>query len=474
MLSAGTKLSKTARTAACVVLCLAPVIAGGQQTAQLKAAPVSTKLTLPQAREIASNALEAGQPKLAYQLAKGLLQADPKSSFAHFVLARAQGQLGQTGEARKSAARTYRFSDIKLHRFEAAELAARMAYADKRPTLTQLWLRRAVQNAPDKKIEAQLARDFGRVRAENPFTFSLRGGVRPSTNVNNGADTAVQTIDGSPIIGTLSGDAQALSGLIGHVDASVKYRLRGTKRSRTAINARIYVQRVALSDGARRLAPTTSNGDFGNTFAEVGATHSFAIGDTGGSGNVAVALGQYWSGRNPYYSFARVEAGRKWRLGDQTRFSLRGTYEVRQSARSSVFDSDVMGLLAGVQHRLDNGGRINLSLNLRKTDGDFSNTRNLSTTVAARYSFGDQIGPAKVSAGVVMGYADYPDFRALFQPSVGREDKSVYADVNFFFPDIDYAGFAPTVRVRAGRKFSNISRYDTRELSVSLGIQSKF
>lgn len=468
-------LKPTTKAIALVFALLCPIAAGGQDApAAPQASQNNVELTLPQARDVAVRALLSGQPELAYQLGRGLLQADPKSSFAHYVLARAQGQLNQTGEARKSAARAYRFAETKPQRFEAAELAAKLSYADKRPTLTQLWLRRAVQNAPDKKVEAQLARDFGRVRAENPFSFSLRGGIRPSTNVNNGADTAVQTIDGSPIVGTLSGNAQALSGLIGHVDANVAYRLRGTKRSRTEINARLYVQRVALSGGARRLAATSKNSDYGSTFAEVGARHTFLIGEQGNSGDVEVALGHYWTGRNPYYSFARVEAGRNWRISDQTRFSLRGTYEVRNSALSSRFDSEVLGVTAGVQHRLGGGDRINLSLNLRKTDSDFSNSRNLSTTFAATYAFGDQIGPAKVSAGMVLGYADYADFRALFHPSVGREDKSVYADVNFFFPDIDYAGFAPTVRVRAGRKFSNISRYDTRELSVSLGIQSKF
>ena len=42
------------------------------------------------------------------------------------------------------------------------------------------------------------------------------------------------------------------------------------------------------------------------------------------------------------------------------------------------------------------------------------------------------------------------------------------------FDQLDYAGFAPMLRLRAGRKSSNDSRYDIRELSVSLGIESKF
>jgi len=84
------------------------------------------------------------------------------------------------------------------------------------------------------------------------------------------------------------------------------------------------------------------------------------------------------------------------------------------------------------------------------------------------------IGPARVSAGVVLGYSDYPDYVALFAVPGGRQDKSVYANVSLFFPDVDYAGFAPTVQISTGRKFSNVSRFDTRELSVAMGIQSKF
>lgn len=450
---------------------LVPVFGGKPVDAQVEAAPAA--LTLPQARQIALGALANGDPALAHQLARGLLQADHTSSFAHFVLANAQAQLGQTGAARASAARAYRYSDTKLHRFESAEMAARLAYADESPTAAQLWLRRAIQNAPDKKIEAQLARDFGRVRAENPFSFSLQGGVRPSTNVNNGADTAVQTIDGSPIVGSLSGDAQALSGIIGNIDVSARYRLRGSKTSRTDVNARLFVQRVALSGDARALSPTTPNRDFGRTFAEVGATHRFAIGKSG-SGEVGAALGQYWSGGDPYYKFARIEAGRNWALGAQTRLSLSGTYEARESANRSLYDTSVIGVFAGVQHHLGDGDKLGFSLSLRKTDGDFSNNRSVATTFAATYALGKQIGPAKISASLVLGHADFPDYWAVYHPSVGRQDKSAYADVNFFFPDVDYAGFAPTVRVRAGRKLSNISRFDTREMSVSMGIQSKF
>ena len=47
-------------------------------------------------------------------------------------------------------------------------------------------------------------------------------------------------------------------------------------------------------------------------------------------------------------------------------------------------------------------------------------------------------------------------------------------DVTLFFEDYDYAGFAPTVRISAGRRSSNFSMFSSSEFSVSLGIRSKF
>ncbi len=448
-----------------------PPPAGGQDTPS-PAPPV--ELSLPQARLLAQTAVRKGQPVLAYRLAGGLLEADPKSSFAHFVMAHAQGQLGQKKAARKSAAQAYRFADSRLHRFEAAELAARLSYADKSPTAAQFWLRRAVQNAPDASIEAQLGRDFRRVRAENPLSFSIRGAVRPSNNVNNGADSGVQVIDGLPFTGALSGSAQALGGVIGTLDATLGYRLQGDARSSTQIGGRLYISRVALDSDAQALAPTARNGDFASTYGELFINHGFAVGETDGSANIGAAVGQLWSGGTSYYSFVRIDAGRRWRLGERTALRISGSAEQRFSAVPTLADSTALSLTTALTHGLANGDRTALSLDLRHTDSDTANLRTTSASLRATYAFGQQIGPAKLSAGLVVSYADYPDFSAVFVVPGGRQDKSAYADLTLFFPDMDYAGFAPSMHLRAGRKFSNVSRYDTREVSVSLGIESKF
>ncbi|MCK5885804.1 MAG: hypothetical protein KAG70_04830, partial [Alcanivorax sp.] len=134
--------------------------------------------------------------------------------------------------------------------------------------------------------------------------------------------------------------------------------------------------------------------------------------------------------------------------------------------------------------KLENGDGLSLSLSLRDSDAKALNGTYRSATARATYAFAQSLGPAKVTAGLGLGYSDYPliqagcggwiGFQCGFPIYSARENKSVYGDVTFFFEDYDYAGFAPTLRLRAGRNKSNLSAYSSNEVSFSLGIQSKF
>ena len=436
-----------------VALSVAPHWTRAQQNA--------VELSLPEARALAAHALSNGRPELASKIAGGLLEADPRSTYGHYVLANAYAEMGRIREGRQAASRAYRYSTIPVQKFEAAELAARLSYAQERPTLTQLWLRRAVQHAPSAQIEAQLAKDYAKVRQQNPFSFSLSGGLRPSTHVNN-------------VHGQLSGSAQALSGVIGSIDGIVGYRLRGTATSRMDVSARVFVQRIALDSAANTTAPNVRNSDLASTYGEIALNQQFAIGSPGSSVDLNAAVGRYWIGGNPNYGFVRLGAGHQWQMNARTALTLNSSVEQRFSARSDIYDSRTLGVVAGARHTLGWGDSVSVSLNLLNTASDFVNSRVSAAAVRMTYSFADQIGPALVSVGLVLGRSDYPDYVAVFNVPGGKQDRSAYADVNIFLPDMDYAGFAPTVRIRAGRTQSNVSRFDTREISVAVGIRSKF
>jgi hypothetical protein len=431
-------------------------------------------LSLDQARNVAQDALQAGQPDLALQIASGLLQANPHDAFAHFVIAVASAQKNNLRQGRKAAAQAYRYSENPIRKYESAQLAARLAYAEGHPTLTQFWMRRAVQHAPDEATESQIAREYAQVRAQNPWSFNIGLSVQPSDNVNNGADTGLNIIDGVPATGILSPEAQALSGTIGIVDLSLGYRLRGDGQSTTTLDSRLYIKQVRLSADARSMTTRISDKDLASTYFDTSLTHTFAIGGDG-FGTVKGSFGRFWSGGDPSYNFGRLSLTRGWRLNAQSGITVNGLVEKRLRVSKDSQDADIFG--AGVRYfqRLTNGDLVTFDLVLRDINSDSANNDYTTQSVRAAYNFRNPIGPVQVSTGLTVGNADYSNYRVGFivVPG-GRQDNSVLADVTLFFQNIDYAGFAPTLRVQAGQSTSNVSRFDTKELSVSMGIQSKF
>ena len=438
-------------------------------------------LTLPQARELAAYAIQNDQPELALQIADGLLQADTRDNFAHYVTAVANAQLNRPAESRRAAARAYRFSKPGPDRLRAAELAAQMAYAENRTTLAQLWLRRTAIHTTRDDDEERLARDYQELRRQNPWSFSLRTDVRPSDNVNNGADSAVNTINGIPDSGTIAPRARALSGVIAALDFSTAYRLRLTETNATSVGARLYFSRITLSDSAREDAPDVSGSDFASEYAELSLRHSFAVGppEDRGWASITGAFGESRYGGERNFRFVRADGLRGWRLSEAT--TLRATFlaENRFDARSLANESLILSAGIDFARILPSGDRFSLAFALRDTDAEVINGTYRSATLRARYFFAKPVGPAKISIGTSFGRADYPSVVAGIDQNdeffnAPRDDRTYAADILFFFEDYDYAGFAPTLRLSAERTKSNISLYSSRQLSISLGIQSKF
>ncbi|MFT7593697.1 MAG: hypothetical protein ACI8R4_001013 [Paracoccaceae bacterium] len=461
-----------------LVLCCLPGIGRAQATAE------THELTLNQVRDLAVQALQSGDPGLAIQLSKGLLKVNSRDPFAYYVIAQAHASLNQPNLSRRAAVRAYRYSEDSPSQFQAAQLAARMAYAEGRPTLAQIWLRRTAIHAPTEREEKLVALDYRALRAQNPWAFRLRTDLRPSNNVNNGSDTALNIIDGVPDGGTLTATAQALPGLIGSVDISSTYRLRASQTSATSLGGRLYVSRVALSSASRAKAPLAHNSDFSSTYGELSLRHGFVAGPPGkgGTAEIDLAVGESWYAGERSYRFARLGAKRTWQLDkDRTRVRLNAMAEGRAKVRYASNDAKVFGLGGEVGRKLDNGDSVAVSLALRDSDAKHVNGTFKSASMRTSYTFGKAIGPARISTGLVLGYSTYPTYQiysftsnTIVKVPGGRWDKSAYADLSLFFDKYDYAGFAPMLRLRTGRKTSNISRFSTRDLSVSLSVESKF
>lgn len=445
--------------------------------AQTTAPPEQLQLSLPKARAMAIEAVRQGEPRLALGLARGLQQAAPRDPMLHFIEAAALEQINQPDLGRQAAARAYRFSKNPADKFRSSQYAAKLSFAADSPTLAQIWLRRSANHAPDAKAEEQIARDYRVLRQKNPFAFRFRSSITPSSNVNGGTDAALELIDGIPTGGVFSPRAQALSGLQATLDFVATYRLASSKTRATTIGGRLYSQSVSLSSSARANAPGTKGEEFNTVYGEVSLRHSFAVGpaEKRGSAYGDLALGSAYFGGSKNYDLVRATGSRSWRLTGGTVLELNASAEDRFDSRYSVNDARVYGLGASVSRPLANGDQVNLAVNLRDTRAKHGNGNFQSATLRAYYGIGKALGPTRWSLGLTYGIADYESYQVgLFRVPGGREDASVYGDINVSFDNVGYAGFVPTLRLRAGQKSSNVNRFDTSEVSLSLGFESKF
>ena len=459
------------RALAALLLVLGLVLAMPAAPARAESEPV--QLSTQQVRDLAVQTLKAGQYDQAILLSRGLLKIDPEDPVAYFLLAMAHGSLGDTTLSRKAAGYAFRYAEDPDDRFRAGQIAAQAAYFEQRYSLAQYWLRRTAIHADTQAEKDAVARDYRTLRRVNPWSLNVNFALRPSSNVNNGSEDALQIIDGVPVTGRLSGAAQALSGIIATLDLNTRYRLSLSETSATHLGLRLYTRHVALSSSAQEMAPNVRNSDFSQQFLETSLGHRRQVAN-GVAGGV-LAVGQSWYGNNPTYRFARATLDRGWDLDNGTFLGVSGSVEDRNGVRAMRYDALAYSLTFRAARALSNGDQVNLTLGLRDTDAFFVNETGQAASVRASYSFGEPMGPARINLALTAGYSDYPNYRSGFiiVPG-GRQDRSVYADVNLMFEDWDYAGFAPSVRLRAGRARSNDSRFNTREFSVGFGIESKF
>lgn len=456
------------------LLAVALALWAGAGVPQTTATHTDAIITLDEARAVARRALQLGEFELAREIAMGLLDADAEDAYAYGVLAAAHSRMNDPRLARAAARLSYRYADTDAQKFGAARTAASVAAQQDRPTASQMWLRIAAAHADTPRQEDVVAHAYDRARAANPLRFNLDLSIAPSDNVNSGTDNVLEVINGVPTLGFFQGSSRALPGTVTTLDARLRYRLRATKTARTTATARLYTRQVDLSSAAQSIAPNLTNSDFASSFAELGALHRFALGATGNAMQFGAALGSSWSGGTRIYDFAKVSLQRDLRLSPGSRLSLSTVAERRLSTMSSNRDASVLTLGASFAHKLERGDQLSIGLTVQDVSGDTINADYRTASLQARYTFGKQLGPVQITTGLTYGHTDYDTYVLVNPVAGGRQDHSIYGDISLFFADYDFAGFAPTVQLRTGRRSSNVNRFEISETTITLGIQSKF
>ncbi|MEO0371944.1 MAG: hypothetical protein AAF231_10845 [Pseudomonadota bacterium] len=429
-------------------------------------------LGLDQARQVAMAALQSGQPRLAFALGDGLLEANPQDGHAHYIQARALAQLRDFDEGRKRAAKAYRFADTDTQHFESATLAAQLSIASNRMTHSQVWLRRASHFAPDEATRGEAIAAFRQARNRNPINVQLSFSVTPSDNVNNGSNSPLNIIEGVPVSGLLSQSAQAISGWTSTLNIQGSYRVRESATSETRIVARGLAYHVEFNDPVRGLSAS----DLASQRLGLGVAHIWKPGDRGfwrfnGDG------GRVWYGGEPSYDFVTGSLQRVQRLSDRWRLSFGAAVEEQFDESRSVRDATVWSGNLGLTHLFDSGSTISVSALYRETVTDFSLRASNQWSGILRYTHGKQIGPAEISVSVGHSSVDYYAYSlAILGTTVfrGREDSSWFGEVSATLTSASYMGFVPVVSVRTEQSRSNISRFDVDQTGVSVGIRSEF
>jgi hypothetical protein len=430
------------------------------------------------ARVVAEEAALNGDPELALRLAEGLLLADPQDRAAFIIVTLARLTGGQPDLALSAARQAFAFSTTEIQRYEAARLVAFAAMRAERLGLSQFWLRRAGLYAPDAAALEQTAADYAQVRAVNPLSVRLSFSLAPSQNINGGAESPVNIVDGFPVVGQLSADAQALTGWAATYDAGLSWRLAETDVSRTSLSLSLSGRQVWLTDGAQAFLDADRDADdprmTGQDFstAELTLSGEYLRLLPGGIGSVDLALTRRLSGRD-WQSDVALTGLRRWDIGEGQTFDLRLGRTWRMYDTGQPVDRrDRLDFTLSLAQPQNNS--LTLGLGLSQTDAPGANTANIGWQANAGYSLGPMVGPFQLSGSVGYQFTDYADYRVIFPVPGGRQDERWSASLTAALPGQAVAGFMPVITLGWEDIDSNVSRFSRDGLSVDLSLRSTF
>lgn len=436
----------------------------------------SVNVPLDQASSIAAQALIAGDPALALQIAEAVLAQLPDDRTALIVVAAAP-QLGDPDRGRAAGARAFAVSQTDAQKYEAARLTALAAANDQRYTLATFWLRRALTVAPNDQERARTLKDARGVTRLNPWSTQLSFSLAPSNNVNGGAEGEDLIIAGQDTGGNISEGGLALAGWRASLGFGTQYRLHQSQTNRTTVGLQLQTARAWITEDT-----TLPDEAFDTASYTLSLRHDRALERGTLTFRAARSLYEYRRLENDerttqYQNYDTWLFGvdRRYPLNDRTVLSLSANREQLSYLNAGIGDIARLGLTGGVSYRLDSSDQISATFTLTDSDGDNFNYTSREQTLSGSYRFDDPIGPISLALGGGLRWSDYPDYRVGFSTIPGgRQDTTVFANANIGFPDVSYAGFTPGLRIDTNRVNSNVSRFERTTFSAGLTISSQF
>lgn len=453
-------------------LCRPALLAAGLIAAGLSGpAAAETRLSIPQARQMAVQMAQSGQPQAAIAAARALLVRDPDDVVALIVLSRAARDLGDYATATEAARHAWRVSGQvsgrDSDRFAAALAMAQALASDGRRTSAQFWLRRAAQAAPDERSRAVAERDFRYVRGRNPWRAALSFGAFPSSNVNGGPTTNTFVFGGLEFVNP---DAVPLSGFGFTTSADLGWRLdRGPQQGALSFGLSATATRYALSDSARRQVPDARASDYDTSTLSASLGYGRAVGKAAISGTLA--FGRDWQGGAALADWRRLSLGWQGAAAGTDRLKLGLTLEDSTRLDAAIRSSRRAELRIGRAWHLGGGDRLEGGLSLGRVWSDAASIARREGEVSLSWQKARPVLGAELSAfaSLSLDLYDTPLYGA--DP---RRDVTARLGLSALLTQIDYMGFAPEVGVTLSRTNSNISAMTTEKAELHFGIRSTF
>jgi len=429
----------------------------------------TTRVSADDARILARDALNDGNPALAATIAEALLAQQPSDYQMQVLLALASSQLGDHSKANAAARQAFRIAKTDSQKLEAARLAANTRFRAGQFSRAELWLRRASNFADSPDRKRAVVADFQAVRKENPLTTRLSFSLSPSSNINGGSSEEILYIGDFAFY--LSPDSLALSGFEFSADVNLNYRISQSKAQISDVGLRMFGRTYALSTEAAASVPGITGSDYALVGAELSFNHRRQVFENLGASGISVLAGQNWYGGDPLWRYYRLSLSQDFPINADSAVTLRGFVEQETALTDSNSDTNLYDLDATYGRRLGNSDVMRISLGGRLADAkaDDSDYKSLRGTLS--YSFDQPIFDTRLSLSLGLASKDYNSFSLSLD---GRRDRSVSLGATAVFDRISYLGFSPSLTVSATSTQSNVSRYSTDQLSARFAIQSNF
>lgn len=435
---------------------------------------ISRTFTLDELRAIAQQAYRARNYVAARDAALLLLHADPNDPAALVVLAATEPHLGRAKSASAAGLRAWKQADSKALKSEAALFTARAEAFEKRYGRAKIWLRRAYTTAQTPQQKQVVATSYKQVRALSPWTTQLSFSVNPSSNINGGSSSNLLEIEDFPYIGVLSGSAQALPGTVTTAEAQLSYKLSQDRSHLTQVRIGAFHNFHSLPQEARLAAPGLTGGDLNFALVEAGLVHQIKPGTSPLPDYFALSYGKSFFGGAALDHYLRGDVGKIYRLNPKTSAQLRLSLDRRWSDRGAP-STDGRRVEAQLTRAIAGNSALSLTFGLREASSRSMQQDYSGWDAKLGLNLGKPVGPVSLSGSLGFGVRDYQSYRIGFFPVPGgRQDKTATAQLNMQLRDVDYMGFHPVISLQKTQTWSNISRFETDSVGVTLGLRSSF